>query len=89
MKQYTEFGRVFVDVFIYTFQINEQNEHFYLTFYIIHLHKACVFVDTFYENGLLQPTFYTVNPSNYFIMRKALLRAEVVLTQLVDSCRWA
>jgi hypothetical protein len=73
----------------FKFELNEQNENVYLIFYIIQLLKACVFVDTFYENGLLQTTFFIVDPSNYFIMREAILRAAVVLMQLVDSCGWA
>jgi len=90
-------GRVFINVFIYTFykvvkqkfQLNEKNEDFDLMFYIIKLVKVCVFVDIFYEHGLLKPTFFIVKPSNYFIKCEALLRASVGLTQLVDSCRWA
>jgi hypothetical protein len=68
------------------FQLNEQHEDFDLMFYIIQLLKVCLFVDMFYEHGLLKPTFFIVNPSNYFIKREALLRAAVALTQLVDSC---
>jgi hypothetical protein len=71
------------------FKLKEQHKDFDLMFYIIPLLKVCVFVDMFYEHGLLKPTLFTLNPSNCFIKHEALLRAAVALTQLVGSYRQA
>ena len=81
----------FVSQFQQKFQLNEQHECFDLMFYIIQLRRLCLFVDTFYEHGLLKPKFFVMKPYNYFIKREALLRSAVALTHLVDSCtcRWA
>jgi len=81
MYLYTPFVRLFQQ----KFQLND----FDPMFYTIQLLKVCVFVDMFYEHGLLKLPFFIVKPSNYVIKREALSRGAVELTQLVDSCRWA